>query len=72
LGLLIVAVSTKLRPGDLPLPSDWLGAVLGGFLPETPAAELDSVAEIAGEPLYATELGFCALVGPEPHSIHGP
>jgi len=61
-GLLAVALSTRIRPGALPLPPEWLGILVGAFFPMTPRHELDGVADLAGTALRPDEIGFCALV----------
>jgi hypothetical protein len=61
-GLLAVAISTRIRPGALPLPVEWLGIVVGAFFPRTPLQELDGIADLAGAMLRPDEIGFCALV----------
>jgi len=61
-GLLAVAVSTRIRPGALPLPPEWLGILVAAFFPMTPVHELDGVADLAGTALVPDEIGFCALV----------
>jgi len=61
-GLLAVAVSTRIRPGALPLPPEWLGILVAAFFPMTPLHELDGVADLAGTALRPDEIGFCALI----------
>ncbi len=60
-GLLYVAITQRLLPGDLPLPAEWLIQVLAAFFSGVPLEDVDYVDEIVGRDLRADEAGFCAL-----------
>lgn len=60
-GLLYVAITQRLLPGDVPLPAEWLIQVLAAFFPGVPLEDVDYVDEIVGRDLRLDEVGFCAL-----------
>jgi len=61
-GILYVAVTRRLIPGDLPLPGEWLIQVLAAFFPDVPLEDIEYIDEIAGYDLRSDEDCYCALI----------
>jgi hypothetical protein len=57
--MLTVAISQKLRPGDMAMPPDWLLLIAAAFLPETPIERLSFSPDLGGLPLGPHEVAFC-------------
>ena len=58
-GILTVAVSSRVLPGDVELPKEWLVQVLAAFFPEQGMQDLWFCETICGSPLARDEQGFC-------------
>src|SRR5581483_3614151 len=61
-GILYVAITHRLLPGALPLPSEWHIQVLAAFFPDLPLEEIDYIDEIAGYELGPDEVSYCGLL----------
>jgi hypothetical protein len=61
-GMLSVAISQRLHPGEMPVPADWLVRVAAAFLPDTPPERLSIAFDLAGDELAPDEIAFCDLV----------
>lgn len=59
LPMLTVAISQRLRPGDMPVPGDWLLRLAAAFLPDTPPERLSVAFDLAGHDLHPDEVAFC-------------
>jgi hypothetical protein len=57
--MLVLAVSSRHRPGQLPVPPDWITRVVAAFFPDHEFAALSFVVDIAGDPLRDDETGWC-------------
>lgn len=62
-GILYVAISNHLIPGEMPLPPEWHVQLLAAFFPGIPLADVEYIDEIAGQALRSDEDTFCALIG---------
>jgi hypothetical protein len=58
-----VAISQRIRPGEIDVPPDWVLIVAAAFLPGTPADRLSITWELGAEPLRPDEMGFCDFDG---------
>lgn len=61
-GMLSIAISQRLHPGEMPVPADWLVRVAAAFLPDTPPERLSIAFDLAGFVLAPDEIAFCDLV----------
>jgi hypothetical protein len=61
--MLTVAISQRLRPGEMSVPPDWLFRVAAAFLPDTAPARLSFAGDLAGRPLGPDEVAFCDFAG---------
>jgi hypothetical protein len=57
--MLTVAISQRVRPGDMTMPPDWLLLIAAAFLPETRIERLSFAPDLAGSPLGPDEVAFC-------------
>ena len=57
--MLTVAISQKVRPGDMSMPPEWLLLIAAAFLPDTPIERLSLAPDLAGFPLSPDEVAFC-------------
>jgi hypothetical protein len=60
--MLTVAISQRLFPGEMAVPTDWLLRVAAAFLPDTPPERLSVAFDLAGQELQADEIAFCDFV----------
>jgi hypothetical protein len=60
--MLVLTVSSRVRPGELPIPGDWVTRVVAAFFPEQEFADLSFVDDIVGDPLREDETGWCYFV----------
>ena len=60
--MLTLAVSSRLRPGELPVPPDWTTRVVSAFFPEQTFDDLSFAGDIAGHELRDDESGWCYFV----------
>ena len=61
-GLLYVAITRRLLPGALPLPSEWDIQLLAAFFPAVPLEDIEYIDEIARHNLRPDEVGYCGLI----------
>jgi hypothetical protein len=59
-GILWVAISSRLTPGERTLPEGWYELLLAAFLPDSES--LDMAFDLAGQPLRVDEAAFCCFV----------
>jgi hypothetical protein len=57
--MLTVAISQRLLPGEMLLPSDWLITLAAAFFPELAADQLAVAFDLGGRPLTFDEVAFC-------------
>lgn len=57
--MLTVAISQRLRPGEMTVPADWLLRVAAAFLPDTPPERLAFAFDLGGRELFPDEAAFC-------------
>ena len=60
-----VGISTKLEPGELAVPADWLVQILAAMFPDSILESISSTDELAGARLGRDEIAFCDFVQPE-------
>ena len=60
--MLTVAISQRLFPGEMAVPTDWLLRVAAAFLPDTPPERLSVAFDLAGQELQADEIAFCDFI----------
>ena len=56
---LLVAISMKLLPGELSLPTEWLIVVAAAFFPGTAPEALAVAVDLGGHPVGPDEIVFC-------------
>lgn len=61
-GILSVAISNRLIPGEMPLPPEWHVQLLAAFFPGIPLADVEYTDEIARQAPRSDEDTFCALI----------
>jgi hypothetical protein len=57
--MLTIAISQRLRPGEMQVPTSWQLAVAAAFLPNADPASLSLAWDLAGRPLSPDEIAYC-------------
>lgn len=62
IGILSVAIASRLLPGEMQVPGEWVVQVLAAFFPGVPLAEIEYTDELASKPVRSDEDCFRGLV----------